>query len=187
MCFLRAVARVRHLLQFPALHRNIATRKLARPGQAGASHLFGSKTKTGLNLPSKETAQAVFFMVRPAWAHTCGCKSRRKLVTTSEAKYNCVRVTERGKEVRSVNREPMNKNRIEGAAKQGERAMNRKALVTKARWRRCGGCAMKVCDPYLGRSRLAPERATALPEREVSRGRSSHSRGRGGQKATAKD
>ena len=83
--------------------------------------------------------------VRPCWAHTCGCKSRRKLVTTSEAKYNCVRVTERGKEVRSVNREPMNKNRIEGAAKQGERAQNRKALVTKARWRRCGGCAMKVC------------------------------------------
>src|SRR5574344_992494 len=88
---------------------------------------------------------AVFFMVRPAWAHTCGCKSRRKLVTTSEAKYNCVRVTERGKEVRSVNREPMNKNRIEGAAKQGDRAINREALVTKAKRRRCGGCAMKVC------------------------------------------
>ena len=86
-----------------------------------------------------------FFMVRPAWAHTCGCKSRRKLVTTSEAKYNCVRVTERGKEVRSVNREPMNKNRIEGAAKQGDRAINREALVTKAKRRRCGGCAMKVC------------------------------------------
>jgi RNA-directed DNA polymerase len=39
----------------------------------------------------------------------------------------------------------MNKNRIEGAAKQGERARNRKALVTKARRCRCGGCAMKVC------------------------------------------
>ena len=71
-------------------------------------------------------------MVRPAWAHTCGCKSRRKLVTTSEAKYNCVRVTERGKEVRSVNREPMNKNRIEGAAEQGEWAIYHEALVTKA-------------------------------------------------------
>jgi hypothetical protein len=67
------------------------------------------------------------------------------LVTTSEAKYNCVRVTERGKEVRSVNREPMNKNRIEGAAKQGDRAINREALVIKAKRRRCGGCAMKVC------------------------------------------
>ncbi len=35
------------------------------------------------------------------------------------------------------------------------------------------GCAMKVCDPYLGRSRLMGESPTAMPEREVSRGRSS--------------
>ena len=35
--------------------------------------------------------------------------------------------------------EPMNKNRIEGAAEQGERAKNREALVIKARWRRSGG------------------------------------------------
>ena len=63
----------------------------------------------------------------------------------SKVKRNCVRVTERGKEAWSVNREPMNKNRIEGVAEQGERARNRKALVTKARRRRCGGCAMKVC------------------------------------------
>ena len=92
--------------------------------------------------------------MRPAWAHTCGCKSRHELVTVSEVKRNCVRVTERGEEAWSINREPMNKNRIEGAARQGERARNRKALVTKARWRRCGGCAMKVCvltwgDPAL--------------------------------------
>jgi hypothetical protein len=83
--------------------------------------------------------------VRPAWAYTCGCKSRHELVTVSEVKRNCVRVTERGKEAWSVNREPMNKNRIEGAAEQGEWARNHKALVTKARGRRCGGCAMKVC------------------------------------------
>ena len=102
-------------------------------------------------------------MVRPAWARSCGCKSRRKLITANEVKRNCVRVTERGKEARSINREPMNKNRIEGEAKQGERAVNRKALVTKARRRRCGGCAMKVCDPYLGRSRLVPERVTVMP------------------------
>ena len=53
--------------------------------------------------------------MRPAWAHTCGCKSRCELVTVSKVKRNCVRVTERGKEAWSVNREPMNKNRIEGA------------------------------------------------------------------------
>lgn len=83
--------------------------------------------------------------MRPAWAHTCGCESRCELVTVSKAKRNCVRVTERGKEAWSVSREPMNKNRIEGVAKQGEWAWNHKALVTKARWRKCGGCAMKVC------------------------------------------
>ena len=89
-------------------------------------------------------------MVRPAWAHTCGCKSRCELVTVSKVKRNCVRVTVRGKEAWSVNREPMDKNCIEGAAKQGEWARNHEALVTKARWCKCGGCAMKVCDPYLG-------------------------------------
>ena len=71
------------------------------------------------------------FRVRPAWAHTCGCKSRCELVTVSKAKRNCVRATERGEEAWSVNREPMNKNCIEGVAKQGERARNRKALVTE--------------------------------------------------------
>jgi hypothetical protein len=39
----------------------------------------------------------------------------------------------------------MNKNRIEGAAEQGERAMNREALVIKAMRRRSGGCAAKEC------------------------------------------
>jgi len=31
-------------------------------------------------------------MVRPAWAHTCGCKSRCELVTVSKAKRSCIRV-----------------------------------------------------------------------------------------------
>jgi len=39
--------------------------------------------------------------------------------------------------------EPMNKNRIEGAAEQGERAKNREALVIKAKRRKSGGCAAK--------------------------------------------
>ena len=66
------------------------------------------------------------------------------------------------------NCEPMNKNRIEGAAEQGERAKDRKALVIKAKWRRSGGCAAKECDPYLGRSRLMPERATVSSRSEKS-------------------
>ena len=63
-----------------------------------------------------------FFHVRPAWAHSYGCKSRRKLITANEAKRNCKRATNCGKEAWSINCEPMNKNRIEGAVKQGERA-----------------------------------------------------------------
>lgn len=39
----------------------------------------------------------------------------------------------------------MDKNRIEGAAKQGERANDREALVIKAKWRKSGGCAVKEC------------------------------------------
>ena len=87
----------------------------------------------------------VFFAVRPAWAHSCGCKSRRKLITANEAKRNCMRATERGKEAWSINCEPMDKNRIEGVAEQGERAVNREALVIKAKRRKSGGCAVKEC------------------------------------------
>ena len=54
-----------------------------------------------------------------AWAHSCGCKSRRKVITASEVKRNCMRATDCGKEARSVNCEPMDKNRIEGAANKG--------------------------------------------------------------------
>ncbi|MDT0619971.1 hypothetical protein RM531_15995, partial [Salinisphaera sp. P385] len=41
--------------------------------------------------------------------------------------------------------EPMDKNRIQGAAEQGEWARNHEALVTKAKRRRFGGCAVKEC------------------------------------------
>ena len=51
----------------------------------------------------------------------------------SEVKRNCMRVTECGKEARSVNCEPMDKNQIEGGADQGERAKNREAFVIKGR------------------------------------------------------
>ena len=43
-------------------------------------------------------------------------------------------MTHCGKEAWNVNHEPMDKNRIEGAAKQGERAVNREALVIKMKW-----------------------------------------------------
>ena len=51
--------------------------------------------------PQDEARQlqlAGFLIVRPAWAHSYGCKSRRELVTTSEVKRNCMRATECGEE-----------------------------------------------------------------------------------------
>ena len=55
------------------------------------------------------------------------------------------------------NCEPMNKNCIEGAAKQGERAVYREALVIKAKWRRCSGCAAKECVLTRGDLALFPK------------------------------
>ena len=87
-----------------------------------------------------------------------------------------MRVTECGEEAWSINREPMDKNRIEGVAEQGERARYREALVIKARRRRCGGCAMKECVLTWGdlALRLKGRRSDGT-EREVSRGRISAS------------
>jgi hypothetical protein len=67
----------------------------------------------------------------------------------------------------------MDKNRLEGAAEQGERAMNREALVIKARRRKSGGCAAKECVLTRGDLALRLKGRRPLPEREVSTGRSS--------------
>jgi hypothetical protein len=40
-------------------------------------------------------------LVRPAWALSYGCKSRREEVILIEANRNCARATERGKEAGS--------------------------------------------------------------------------------------
>jgi len=44
------------------------------------------------------------------------------LITANEAKRNCERATDRGEEAWGISCEPMDKNRIEGVAEQGERA-----------------------------------------------------------------
>ena len=111
--------------------------------------------------------------MRPAWAHSCGCKSRRKLITANEVKRNCMRATECGEEAWIVICEPMDKNRIEGAAEQGERARDREALVIKAKWRRSGGCAEKECVLTWGDLALCLKGRRLKPERGVSSGRSS--------------
>ena len=79
------------------------------------------------------------------------------------------------------NCEPMDKNRIEGVAEQGERASFREALVIKTKRRptgisfghKFGGCAVKEC--VLTRGDLASwlKGRRGNTEREVSRGRSS--------------
>ena len=99
----------------------------------------------------------------------------------SEVKRNCVRVTERGEEAWSVICEPMNKNRIEGAAEQGERANDREALVIKAKWRKSGGCAEKECVLTWGDLALCLKGRRGDTEREVSSGHSSCRYGAKGQ------
>jgi hypothetical protein len=42
--------------------------------------------------------EAPYADVRPARAHSRGCKSRRKLITANEVKRNCMRATECGEE-----------------------------------------------------------------------------------------
>jgi len=113
------------------------------------------------------------FLVRPAWAHSWRWKSSRKLATVNEVKRNCGRVTDRGEEAWSINREPMNKNRIEGAAEQGERARSREALVAKAKRRKPGGCAVKECVLTRGDLALCLKGRRGDTEREVSRGHNS--------------
>ena len=71
------------------------------------------------------------------------------------------------------NCEPMNKNRIEGIAEQGERAINREALVIKARWRRSGGCAVRECVLTWGDLASWLKGRRGDTERGVSKGRSS--------------
>jgi hypothetical protein len=71
----------------------------------------------------------------------------------------------------------MNKNRIEGAAEQGERAKNREAPVIKAKRRKSGGCAAKECVLTWGALALRLKGRRSDTEREDSRGRSSCQQG----------
>jgi hypothetical protein len=67
----------------------------------------------------------------------------------------------------------MDKNWIEGAAEQGERARSRETLVAKAKRRKSGGCAVKECVLTRGDLASCLKGQRGDTEREVSRGRSS--------------
>ena len=83
--------------------------------------------------------------MRPAWAHSWRCKSSRDLATGTERKRKGGRVTDRLKEAWKVTHGPTNRNRIQGAADQGERARDREALVANGKWRKFGGRVGKGC------------------------------------------
>src|SRR5713101_5821028 len=85
------------------------------------------------------------------------CASRPQRALAKRKVVSREAVAERSAE---QNREPTNRNRIQGVVVQGERAEDRKALTAKEPLRKSGGCAVKVTESYLGRSRLMPERAT---------------------------
>jgi len=84
-------------------------------------------------------------LVRPARAHSWRCKSSRDLATGTERKRKGGRVTDRLEEAWKVTHGPTNRNRIQGAADQGERAKNREALVANGRRRKSGGRVGKEC------------------------------------------
>ena len=55
-------------------------------------------------------------LVRPAWALSCGCKSRREEVIPTEANRNCERATDRGKEAGSEAAGRWTRSRYEASA-----------------------------------------------------------------------
>jgi len=83
--------------------------------------------------------------VRPARAPSWRCKSSRDLATGTERKRKGGRVTDRLEEAWKVTHGPTDRNRIQGAADQGERARNREALVANGMRRKFGGRVGKEC------------------------------------------
>ena len=101
----------------------------------------------------------LFFGHAPGLGACLWVKVPPRAVIASEVKRNCTRATKRGKETWSVNHESMDKTHVEGAVKQGEQAPICKALITKARWPRCGDCGEGMRS-YPVRIRLMAERST---------------------------
>ncbi len=73
-------------------------------------------------LPGRSWSGQHFFHVRPARAHPWRCMSSRKLATATERKRKGGRATDRLEEAWKVTHGPTYRNRIQGAADQGERA-----------------------------------------------------------------
>jgi hypothetical protein len=81
---------------------------------------------------SRANARGAFVFVRPAWALSCGCKSRRKetILDRSEAQLREGDRLWEGSAERS--RGSTNRNRVRGDAERSERAKDREAAMVKA-------------------------------------------------------
>ena len=69
--------------------------------------------------------------MRPAWARSWRWKSSCELTTASKGKYNCVRVTDRGEEVRNESASRLTKSRYEAVSIKASMHINAKLLWSK--------------------------------------------------------
>jgi hypothetical protein len=71
-------------------------------------------------------------LVRPAWALSSGCKSRRKETILIEANRNCASLTFREEQGESESTSRRAKNQIRGCGLWGEQGCNREAPTVMA-------------------------------------------------------
>ena len=103
--------------------------------------------------------QRICLLVRPACAHSYGCKSRRELVTASEAQLHEGDRMWGGSVYRNC--VPMNKNRIEGVSDQSERQSE--AIFCKKLVRRdARGCSQRKRFANLSADRYGNFRCSYL-------------------------
>jgi hypothetical protein len=113
------------------------------------------------------------FHVRPAWARSWRCKSSRKLTTANEAKCNCVRATERGKEARSETANRWTRTGYKAMPSRASGHDSAKLSWSRLRRRKSGGCAGKDRALTWGDLVLRLKGRRGDAGREVSKGRSS--------------
>jgi hypothetical protein len=92
---------------------------------------------------STDEVLALERLVRPAWALSCGCKSRRKETILIEANRNCRRATNCGEEAGSeiVSRCTRTQSEATSSGMSGPKAA--KFRWSRLRRRKLGGCARK--------------------------------------------
>ena len=135
------------------------------PGVAGSSPVHSARTQG-------RRTRVRLFHVRPAWARSWRCKSSRKLTTANEAKCNCVRATERGKEARSETASRGTRTGYKAMPSRASGHDSAKPSWSRLRRRKSGGCAGKDRALTWGDLALRLKGRRGDAEREVSKGRS---------------